>query len=133
MLATDPLGATREDSSQPLNQKYLNAFHEIDKDPNNELIVVEHSGKVIGVLQLTFIPYLSYIGSWRCLIEGVRIDKNYRGRGWGEKLFKYAIDKAQNKGCKLIQLSSDKGRPEAIRFYEKLGFVATHEGLKLHL
>jgi GNAT superfamily N-acetyltransferase len=85
------------------------------------------------MLQLTFIPYLTYIGSWRCLIEGVRIHSEFRGQGLGEQIFRWVIDRAKEKKCQLIQLTSDKQRPDALRFYEKIGFVATHEGFKLKL
>lgn len=84
LLANDPLGSKREDASSPLNQAYHAAFEAIDKDPNNQLLVVELEGALVGMLQLTFIPYLTHIGSWRCLIEGVRIHQDYRGRGFGE-------------------------------------------------
>ncbi|MGR5059015.1 GNAT family N-acetyltransferase [Vibrio rotiferianus] len=133
LLANDPLGSKREDASSPLNQAYLFAFEAIDKDPNNQLLVVELEGALVGMLQLTFIPYLTHIGSWRCLIEGVRIHQDYRGRGFGEQMFEYAIKQAKDKGCQLVQLTSDKQRPDALRFYEKLGFKATHEGFKLVL
>lgn len=133
LLANDPLGSKREDASSPLNQAYLSAFEAIDKDPNNQLLVVELEGALVGMLQLTFIPYLTHIGSWRCLIEGVRIHQDYRGRGFGEQMFEYAIKLAKDKGRQLVQLTSDKQRPDALRFYEKLGFKATHEGFKLAL
>lgn len=133
MLADDKLGARREDASSPMNQKYFAAFDSIASDPNNELIVVENRDQIIGMLQLTFIPYLTYIGSWRCLIEGVRIHKNFRGLGLGTQFFEWAINRAQERGCHLVQLTSDKQRPEAIRFYESLGFIASHEGFKLKL
>ena len=123
----------REDATSPVNKKYIEAFGRISRDPNNELIVADLDGKPVGMLQLTYIPYLTHVGSWRCLIEGVRIHANYRGQGLGEKMFAYAIEKARVKGCKLVQLTSDKQRPDAIRFYKKLGFVPTHEGFKLHL
>ena len=97
----------------------------------NELVVAECEGIVVGVLQLTYIPYLTYQGSWRALIEGVRVHKDYRSKGIGKELFTWAIEKARLKPCKIVQLTSDKGRPEAIRFYESLGFRASHEGLKL--
>ena len=133
MLADDKLGAQREDSSIPLNQAYLTAFKHIDTDPNNELIVVESDDKLVGMLQLTFIPYLTHIGSWRCLIEGVRIHSDFRGQGLGTRFFEWAIERAKEKGCNLVQLTSDKQRPDALRFYETLGFKATHEGFKLKL
>jgi len=133
MLADDKLGAQREDPSTPLNHSYLSAFSHITQDPNNQLVVVESQGELVGMLQLTFIPYLTHIGSWRCLIEGVRIHRDYRGQGLGGELFNWAIARAKDKGCNLVQLTSDKLRPDAIRFYESLGFKATHEGFKLKL
>jgi GNAT superfamily N-acetyltransferase len=133
MLADDPLGAMREEPQEPLNLAYTAAFQAINNDPNNELIVAELKGQVIGMLQLTFIPYLTYIGSWRCLVEGVRIAKDYSYQGFGTKLFQWAIERAKQKKCALIQLTTDKQRPNAIEFYEKLGFTASHVGFKLHL
>ncbi len=133
MLADDALGALREDASLPISNDYRVAFDCIDEDPNNELIVVEQANQIIGMLQLTFIPYLTYQGSWRCLIEGVRVHRNNRGQGVGQAFFNWAIDRARQRGCSLVQLTSDKQRPDAIRFYESLGFVASHEGFKLSL
>ncbi|MGX5172517.1 GNAT family N-acetyltransferase [Aliikangiella sp. IMCC44653] len=133
LLSNDQLGSQREDAAIPLNRAYIEAFNAIVQDPNNELIVVELKNSVVGMLQVTFIPYLTHTGSWRCLIEGVRIHSEYRGKGLGEKMFAHAIQLAKNKGCNLVQLTSDKKRPDAIRFYEKLGFKATHEGFKLAL
>ena len=133
MLADDTLGVKREDTSQPLNQKYIQSFTRIHNDPNNELIVAVYSNQLVGMLQLTFIPYLTHIGSWRCLIEGVRIHSSFRGQGLGEKIFDWSIERAKERKCQLVQLTSDKQRPDALRFYEKLGFVATHEGYKLKL
>ncbi|WP_246026984.1 GNAT family N-acetyltransferase [Marinicella litoralis] len=133
MLADDALGALRENPALPLSKEYLMAFASIDEDPNNELIVVELEAQIIGMLQLTFIPYLTHQGTWRCLIEGVRIHRQHRGQGVGQALFQWAIDRAKHRGCQLAQLTSDKQRPDAIRFYESLGFVASHEGFKLKL
>jgi ribosomal protein S18 acetylase RimI-like enzyme len=133
MLADDDLGAQREDSSQPLNSNYRTAFDAIDRDPNNILVVAEVEQSIIGMLQLTFIPYLTHIGSWRCLIEGVRIHPEYRGKGLGRTLIEWSIDAARKRQCQIVQLTSDKQRPEALRFYESLGFNATHEGFKLKL
>ncbi len=133
LLADDELGATREDLSKPLNPRYTQAFGRIDADPNNELTVVESETGLVGMLQLTFIPYLTHTGSWRCLIEGVRIARQYRGRGLGTKFIEYAIARARARNCSIVQLTSDKRRPDALRFYESLGFRATHEGFKLRL
>jgi GNAT superfamily N-acetyltransferase len=133
MLANDELGSQREDTSNPLNPSYLSAFKSIVADPNNELIVVEKEGNLIGMLQLTFIPYLTHKGSWRCLVEGVRIHKSFRGDGIGTRVFEWVIQYARGKGVSILQLTSDKQRPDSIRFYEDLGFKSTHEGLKLKL
>ena len=133
MLADDELGSQREDTSNPLNPSYLSAFKNIVADPNNELIVVEKEGNIIGMLQLTFIPYLTHKGSWRCLVEGVRIHKSFRGDGIGTRVFEWVIQYARGKGVSILQLTSDKQRPDSIRFYEDLGFKSTHEGLKLKL
>lgn len=133
MLAEDALGATREDPSSPLNPRYLDSFRHIDADPNNALTVVEQNGALLGMLQLTFIPYLTHTGSWRCVIEGVRIHRDHRGRGLGSEFIRWAIDRARERGCSIVQLTSDKQRPDALRFYESLGFSASHEGFKLRL
>ena len=133
MLAEDALGATREDISSPLNRRYRDAFSAIDDDPNNALTVVEENGAPVGMLQLTFIPYLTHTGSWRCLIEGVRIHRDHRGRGLGGEFIRWAVERARERGCNMVQLTSDKRRSDALRFYEKLGFTASHEGFKLRL
>lgn len=133
MLADDPLGAKREIYTAPPPESYYRAFEAIAQDPNNELIVAEAKGIVIGVLQMTFIPGMTYQGSWRAVIEGVRIAANFRSQGIGRHLFEWAIERARQRGCRLLQLTSDKSRPDAIRFYEGLGFAASHEGMKLHL
>jgi ribosomal protein S18 acetylase RimI-like enzyme len=133
LLADDALGIRREDVSKPINKKYYDAFYKIDQDPNNELVVVERCDHLVGMLQLTFIPYLTHIGSWRCIIEGVRIDRDSRGQGLGKKLINWAITRAIERNCNIVQLTSDKQRIEALRFYESLGFKATHEGYKLKL
>jgi len=133
LFADDPLGASREDTSEPLNPAYLAAFAAISADPNNELIIIENRGKLVGTLQLTFLPNLTRMGSWRCQIEGVRIHRDFRGKGLGTNFFEWVLQRAGQKGCKLVQLTSDKKRIEALRFYEGLGFQATHEGFKIFL
>jgi len=133
MLADDMLGAKREEYASPLPESYYAAFEAIVRDPNNELVVGELDERVVAVLQLTCIPNLSRRGSWRALIEGVRIDSSVRSGGVGRRLVEWAIARAREKGCRLVQLTSDKRRRDAIRFYESLGFVASHEGMKLEL
>jgi GNAT superfamily N-acetyltransferase len=133
MLANDPLGAARETYSNPLPESYRAAFEAIRGDRNNELVVACRGEAVVGVLQLTFIPYLTYRGGWRALVEGVRVDEGVRGSGVGRALIEWAIARARERGCHVVQLTTDKTRLEARAFYEKLGFAATHEGMKLHL
>ena len=131
MFADDTLGAQREDATSPLSQPYVDAFHAIDVDPNNELIVAVCDIEVVGVFQITYIPYLTHKGSWRALIEGVRVHRKFRGRGIGKTMIEWAIDRAHAKACKCVQLTTDRSRGDAIRFYEALGFQASHEGFKL--
>ena len=133
MLADDKLGALREKYQNPLPQLYYDAFEEIDLDKNQELIVIENTNQeIIGTLQLSFIPYLTYQGGIRAQIEAVRIREDQRGKGYGEQFFKWAIERAKEKNAHVLQLTTDKQRPEAISFYQKLGFKASHEGMKLH-
>ena len=133
LLADDDLGATREDVSTPPNPRYYDAFDSIEQDPNNELIVAVVDGEPAGMMQLTFIPYLTHTGSWRCLVEGVRVARRFRGQGLGHALLGHAIERARERHCHIVQLTSDKQRPDALRFYQALGFEATHEGFKLKL
>lgn len=133
LLANDKLGALREDFRDPLPRSYAHAYERISQDPNQELTVAtDANGAVLGTFQLTLIPYLTYRGGIRAQIEAVRVRADQRGQGLGEKLLRHAIARAQERGAHLVQLTTDKQRPEAARFYEKLGFRATHEGMKLH-
>lgn len=134
MIANDKLGKLREKFQSPLPDSYYEAFHNIAADQNQELVVLENDSKeVIGTLQLSFIQYLTYQGGIRAQIEAVRIHEGYRGQGIGQKLFEWAIARAKEKGAHVVQLTTDKKRPEALAFYKKLGFKASHEGMKLHL
>ncbi|MFC7684952.1 GNAT family N-acetyltransferase [Ureibacillus sp. GCM10028918] len=133
MLADDVLGSKRERYEHPLPHSYLKAFEAITSDPNNELVVAYRGDEVIGVQQITFTPYITHQGGWRATIEGVRISSSVRGMGVGTKLIKWAIQRAEERGCHIVQLTTDKKRPDSLRFYERLGFKATHEGLKLKL
>ncbi|HEX6291071.1 MAG TPA: GNAT family N-acetyltransferase [Herpetosiphonaceae bacterium] len=133
LLADDPLGSQREAYRQPLPQAYYDAFREIDADAHQELVVAERDGAVIGTLQLTFIPGLSFQGGKRALIEAVRVDRRYRNQQIGERLLRWAITRAREEGCCLVQLTTNASRADAHRFYERLGFVASHVGMKLDL
>ena len=126
-------GKTRESITKNDFSAYKKAFLAIDKDPNNRLIVVKEKDKIVGTMQLTIIPYLSLAGGKRLQIEAVRIHSSYRAKGLGQKMITWAIDFAKKKSCHLVQLTSNKDRKEAISFYEKCGFKASHEGFKLYL
>lgn len=130
MLADDELGIEREHYSVPLPNAYIKSFEAISNDPNNELIVACIEDEVVGVQQITFIPYLTHQGGWRATVEGVRVASSARGKGIGTLLIKQAIDRAKERRCHLIQLTTDKKRNDALRFYKRLGFTVTHEGLK---
>lgn len=132
-LADDPLGSEREKFEDPIPESYIEAFNAISNDPNNELFVGTIGTEIVGTLQLTFIPGLSYQGGWRALIESVRVKRKYRDQGIGKRFFQWAIDYAKERGCYLVQLTSNKKRLRAIKFYESVGFQATHEGMKLYL
>jgi ribosomal protein S18 acetylase RimI-like enzyme len=133
MLADDALGNTREQSTEPLPASYYDAFAAIERDPNNEQLVACLDDVVVGTLQLTFTPSLSYRGSWRATIESVRTAAELRGRGIGRGLVEHAIGRARARGCGLVQLSTHASRTDAQRFYERLGFHASHKGMKLHI
>jgi GNAT superfamily N-acetyltransferase len=133
LLADDDLGQTRERDEDPLPESYRAAFRAIEADPNNRLVVVERDGEVMGCLQLAFLPNISFQGGWRLQIEGVRIDRRLRGHGVGERVFAWAIEQGRARGCRMAQLTSNRARPDAIRFYERLGFVHSHAGIKLDL
>lgn len=113
--------------------RYRAAFDEIAADPNNRLIVVESHGEVIGTLQITIIPGLSRFGMRRAMLENVHIRPDQRGNGLGSQMVRWAIEQAKQAGCGMVQLTSQKVRRDAHRFYERLGFTATHEGFKLLL
>ena len=130
LLADDAIGAEREAAGDP---RYEAAFAAVERDPNQLLAVAERDGQVIGVLQLSFIPGLTRRGLWRGQIEGVRVASDERGGGVGRAMLRWAIDECRKRGCGLVQLTSDKRRADAHRFYRSLGFEATHEGYKLEL
>ncbi|MEU4892230.1 GNAT family N-acetyltransferase [Streptomyces sp. NPDC044780] len=131
MLADDPLGARRESPDDPA--PYRTAFERLDRDPNQRLVVAVQDGRTVGTLQLTMIPGLSRRGATRSIIEGVRIHADVRGGGLGTQLIEWAIEESRRAGCALVQLTSDATRTDAHRFYERLGFEASHLGFKLPL
>ncbi|RMI47378.1 GNAT family N-acetyltransferase [Actinomadura harenae] len=138
LLATDPIAANRESVGDATGEAgvpeaYFTAFAAIERDPNNSVIVAELDGEIAGCLQLTYIPGLTYTGGERAQIEGVRVAAEQRGRGIGQLMVGWAIEQARTRGCRLVQLTTDRQRPESIRFYQKIGFRPSHMGMKYHL
>lgn len=133
MLADDPLGAAREDASVPLDARYLAAFAAIDADPNQCLAVMEDAGRIVGTLQITFVRGISRKGALRGQVEAVRVATGRQGAGLGKRLMEWAIAECRRRGCAMVQLTTDRSRVDAHRFYDRLGFEATHLGYKLRL
>ncbi|HSK72920.1 MAG TPA: GNAT family N-acetyltransferase [Pyrinomonadaceae bacterium] len=133
MLADDFLGSRRERYENPLPESYVKAFEEIEADKNNELIIAEKDGEIVGTLQITFTPSISFQGGKRATVESVRIDEKYRGQGIGKKLMLWAINRAREENCLMLQLTTNADRNDAHRFYENLGFKGSHLGMKLYL
>lgn len=131
MLAEDVIPPGRE--ADPSDPRYMTAFEAIDADPNQRLIAAELDGRVVGTMQLSFLPGLSFIGSWRGLIEAVRIVADLRGQRLGEQMILWAVEECRARDCKLVQLTSSASRTAAHRFYARLGFIQSHVGMKLHL
>lgn len=134
LLAADQLGATRDGvrTAEDL-AAYQQAFRAIDSDGAHLLVVAEADAEIVATFQLSFLPGLARRGALRAQIEAVRVREDYRGRGLGEAMMAWAIGEARRRGCAIVQLTSDKSRHGAHRFYGRLGFVATHEGMKLRL
>ncbi|MCX7783151.1 MAG: GNAT family N-acetyltransferase [Meiothermus sp.] len=133
LLVDDPLGQTREAFTDPLPESYYRAFEAIEADSNQFLAVVEQEGDIVGTFQLSLIPGMSRQGAWRAQIEAVRIDHALRNRGLGQVVMEWVIEQARQRGCALVQLTTDKSRKDAHRFYQRLGFISSHEGMKLKL
>jgi N-acetylglutamate synthase and related acetyltransferases len=133
MLSDDFLGRQRERFEDPLPESYVKAFEEIDADRNNELIVAEIDGEVIGTFQLTYTPSISFQGGKRATVESVRVDDKYRGHGIGREMMLWAIERARSNGCISMQLTTNAEREDAHRFYRNVGFTSSHIGMKLKL
>ena len=133
LLANDPLGKLRESDKNPLPSSYYAAFDAIERDINNYLMVAVADELVVAVLQITFVYHLVYQGGRRALIEGVRVDEACRGQGIGRQLLEAAINKSKEEGCNMVELTTNKKRPAALAFYQSIGFVASHEGMKMEL
>ena len=133
MLADDFLGSSRERFEYPLPETYIKAFQELNVEKNNQLIVAEKNDGVVGTMQITFIPSISFQGGKRAMIESVRVDERFRGQGIGREMMFWAIERAREEGCISIQLTTNSERRDAHRFYESLGFAGSHLGMKLKL
>lgn len=133
LLVEDDLGQTREQFSETLDQRYIEAFKKIDADANQYLMVAEQDNDIIGTCHLTIMPSLTFTGATRMQIEAVRVAEKCRGQGIGEQMMQQAFDYAKQHGATIIQLTTNKKRNRAKVFYEKLGFEASHEGMKLYL
>lgn len=130
LIADDAVAARRTGT---YGEPHVRGFEAIVASPDNELVVAESEGAVIGVMQLTYIPGISRNGASRLLVEAVRVDSALRGQGIGRLLMEHAHERGRARGCALAQLTSDKQRPEAHRFYRSLGYEQSHEGFKLPL
>jgi GNAT superfamily N-acetyltransferase len=133
LYADDELGSTRERPGEPLAAEYRRAFAAVTDDPRTRLVVAEADGEVVGTLQLTFLPHVVRRGGERAQVEAVRVASSHRGSGLGRELLTWAVEQARDRGCVLVQLTTDAARPDAHRFYESLGFTASHVGMKLTL
>ena len=133
LIADDQLGAQREDAGPPLPQAYLDAFAAIEADPNQRLVVAVAADAIIATAQLSFLPGLARRGAWRMQIEAVRVASSHRGHGIGREFMQWCIQQARDRGCTLVQLTSDATRTRAHAFYTSLGFTDSHVGLKLRL
>jgi ribosomal protein S18 acetylase RimI-like enzyme len=133
LLADDAIGSHREVLGEPLDSRYVEAFRAIEADTNQRLVVVVDGNEVIGTLQLSFVPGLARTGMWRGQIEAVRIATHRRASGLGQRMIEWAIEECRARHCGLVQLTTDKSRADAQRFYDRLGFTASHEGYKLAL
>src|SRR5258706_2192102 len=133
MLADDDLGSQREQYENPLPESYYTAFEQIDREANQELVVAELNGAVIGTLHLIFLPSISFQGGLRAQVESVRVDKPYQSKGIGSDMMHWTIERAKSRGAHVVQLTTHKSRADAHRFYERLGFKGTHFGMKLSL
>ncbi len=133
LIVADSVVPTDDQPDRPDHPRYLSAFGAISSDPNQMLVVAEFEGEPVGTLQLSFIPGIARLGDTRCLIEAVHIVPTHRSLGLGSEMIRWAIDQAHARGCGLVQLTSNKKRLDAHRFYERLGFSRSHEGFKLSL
>ena len=133
MLADDEYAKDREDARLPLDPRYLAAFEVISADPNQLQIVAELDGRVVGTMQLSFLPGIAFRGGWRGQIEAVRVASDLRSQGIGRQMIEWAVERCRERGCRMAQLTSKLDRIDAHRFYERMGWKKSHAGFKLQL
>lgn len=133
LLHDDPLGKKREKVTDPIQQSYWDAFAAITADPRSKLIVVERDRRVVGTMQLTFIPALTHQGAERLLLEAVNVGRDFRAQGIGSAMMRWAIDAAKARGCRFVMLTSHKSRRRAHEFYKRIGFQKTHAGFRYEI
>jgi ribosomal protein S18 acetylase RimI-like enzyme len=133
LLADDDLGRTRESGVGVDDPTYQTAFDAIDRDPQNRLIVADLDRQVVGCMQVTAIPHMTFAGGTRLQIEGVRVDDGFRSRDIGGAMMRWAVNYGREIGCHVVQLTTNKTRADAQRFYEKAGFTPSHIGYKCYL
>jgi GNAT superfamily N-acetyltransferase len=133
LLLEDELGKTREALDQDSLQNYKDSFYKIDSDPNQYLMVVQYLEEIVGTCHLTIMPSLTFAGSVRMQIEAVRVSAKHRGHKIGEWMMESAVDYGKSQGASIMQLTTNIQRPRAKQFYERLGFEATHVGMKMYL
>jgi GNAT superfamily N-acetyltransferase len=133
LLTEDAVVATDDRPDEPYHPRYVTALRELDADPNQLMLVAVLDGERVGTVQLTFIPGIARLGMKRCLVEAVHIAPAHRSKGFGTQMIQWAIAQARERGCGMVQLTSNKKRLDAHRFYERLGFLKSHEGFKYYL
>ncbi len=133
LLSDDAVRVTDDRPDEPFHPRYVAALREIDADPNQMMMLAMLAGEVVGTMQLSFIPGLAALGMKRCLVEAVHVVPAHRGKGLGTEMIRWAIEQGRERGCGLVQLTSNKKRLDAHRFYERLGFLKSHEGFKYYL
>ena len=133
LIVEDSVVPTNDEPDRPDHPRYLAALEAIERDPNQRVVIADYEGQPVGTVQLTFIPGINRLGEWRCLVEAVHIVPTHRNLGLGGEMIGWAIEQAKARGCGLVQLTSNKKRVDAHRFYERLGFKKSHEGFKLSL
>lgn len=133
LLTDDAVRATDDRPDEPFHPRYVAALRELEADPNQMMMLAVLEGETVGTIQLTFIPGIAGLGTKRCLVEAVHIAPAHRSRGLGTRMIQWAIEQARERGCGMVQLTSNKKRMDAHRFYERLGFLKSHEGFKYYL